>query len=331
MTNVWVARTKSGQHTPEYLAGGYAAVGWVGWEETAEISSLSWEELKQKHSEREPDDSPRQVSAKMTQLWKFLHEIQAGDYIINPSANINELRYGVVEGDLYYDKSESYSDGCLWPHRRMVKWSDNIIARQSLPNQLKNSLDYGAKTLFRVSAVDEFLIAIGEKPSPHSPDPLRAVLDRILELSSTEFEALVADLCVAIGLKEVEVMPPNNPAVDIVGVLNTAGLVNIKMFFQVKHHRYAKVGPAVVTALRGALPEGGEGVIVTTSDFNKNTGNAANKPGFKPIGLINGRQLVGLLTNHWDADSLAKGDDDVESWHERLGLTTGLVRKHLSS
>ena len=44
MTKAWVARTKSGLHTPEYLAGGYAAVGWVGWEEGAK--SFTWEELK---------------------------------------------------------------------------------------------------------------------------------------------------------------------------------------------------------------------------------------------------------------------------------------------
>lgn len=326
MPNVWVARTKSGQHTPEYLAGGYVAVGWVGWE--ADATSLTREELKQKHSEKEPKDSPRSVEQKIGQLWAFLHEIRPGDYIINPSANMNELHYGVVEGDLWYDTSETYSDGCLWPHRRRVKWSDQVIVRQPLPERLKRTLDSTARTFFRVSAVHEFLVAIGKEQEPSPPDPLRAVLDQILKLSPTEFETLVADLCVAIGLKEVEVMPPNNPAVDIVGVLNTAGLVNTKMFFQVKHHRYAKVSPAVVNALRGALPEDGEGAIFTTSDFNKHTRNAANKPGFKPIGLINGHQLVSLLTDHWESDTFTKGDDDVESWHERLGLTTGLVRKY---
>lgn len=325
MPNVWVARTKSGLHTPEYVDGGYAAVGWVGWEETAKILSLSWDELKQKHSERELDDSPHQVSAKMAQLWKFLHEIQPGDYIINPSANINELRYGVVEGNLYYDTSETYKDGCLWPHRRRVKWCEKKLSRQSLPNRLRHSLDYGAKTLFGVSEVDEFLIAIGKKSRTPPPDPVRVVLDHILTLSPSEFEDLVADLLIAIGLKEVELMPPFNPAVDIVGVLDTAGLVNIKMFVQVKHHRYAKVGPSVVNALRGALPEDGQGAIVTTSDFNGSTRNAANKPGFKPIALVTGRQLVNLLIEHWDSDSLARGDGGIDSWHERLRLTTGLV------
>ena len=121
MTKVWVARTKSGLHTPEYLAGGYAAVGWIGWEEGAR--SLTWEELKQKHSEREPEDTPRQVSAKIAQLWAFLHGVRPGDYIISPSTNINELHFGLVEGDLYYDDADSYADGCIWPHR----WTGQLV------------------------------------------------------------------------------------------------------------------------------------------------------------------------------------------------------------
>ena len=155
LPSVWVARTKSGQHTPEYLAGGYAAVGWVSWE--ADAKSLTREQLKQKHSEREPDDSPPSVGQKIGQLWAFLHDIQPGDYIINPSANMNELHYGVVEGGPYYDTSERYSDGCLWPHRRRVKWSDETIARQALPDPVKSSVDHGARTLFCVSAGHEFL------------------------------------------------------------------------------------------------------------------------------------------------------------------------------
>ena len=324
MTKVWVARTKSGLHTPEYLAGGYAAVGWVGWEESAK--SFTWEELKQKHSEREPEDTPRQVSAKIAQLWAFLHDVRPGDYIISPSANINELHFGLVEGDLYYDDADSYADGCIWPHRWGVNWCEKTIAREPLPERLRRTLDKTAKTFFRVSAVHEFLVAIGKEQETPPPDPLKVVLDQVLKLSSTEFEDLIADLLLAIGLKEVELMPPNFPAVDVGGVLDTAGLVSIKMFVQAKHHRYAKVSPKVVTALRGALPEGGEGVIVTTSDFNKSARNAANKPDFKAIALINGRQLARLLIEHWEEDSLAHGEGEVASWHERLGLTTGLVR-----
>ena len=202
-----------------------------------------------------------------------------------------------------------------------------LLLREPLPERLRRTLDKTAKTFFRVSAVHEFLVAIGKEQEPPPPDPTKVVLDQVLKLSSTEFEDLVAHLLLAIGLKEVELMPPNFPAVDIVGVLDTAGLVNIKMFVQAKHHRYGKVSPKVVTALRGALPEDGEGVIVTTSDFNKSARKAAYKPDFKSIALINGRQLARLLIGHWEEDSLAQGEGEVASWHERLGLTTGLVRR----
>jgi restriction system protein len=44
----------------------------------------------------------------------------------------------------------------------------------------------------------------------------------------------------------------------------------------------------------------------------------ALEPGFPRIGLINGRQLVDLLIEHWD--------DIPSEFSERLGLKRGLVR-----
>ena len=190
MTKVWVARTKSGLHTPEYLAGGYAGVGWVGWEEGAK--SFTWEELKQKHSEREPEDTPRagigEDSAAMGILARCTD--QGTTSSARPPISMNFI-LDLVEGDLCYDDEDSYADGCIWPHRWGVTWCEKTIAREPLPERLRRTLDKTAKTFFRVSAVHEFLVAIGKEQETPPPDPLKVVLDQVLKLSSTEFEDLI--------------------------------------------------------------------------------------------------------------------------------------------
>ncbi len=79
----------------------------------------------------------------------------------------------------------------------------------------------------------------------------------------------------------------------------------------------AKVSANTVRQLRQAIPFGGQGAFITTADFQNAAADVALEPGFPRIGLINGRQLVDLLIEHW-------GDIPPE-FRERLGLKPGLV------
>ena len=70
--------------------------------------------------------------------------------------------------------------------------------------------------------------------------------------------------------------------------------------------------------LRQAIPFGGQGAFITTADYQGAAADVALEAGFPRIGLINGRQLVDLLIEHWS--------DIPPEFRERLGLKPGLVR-----
>lgn len=67
-----------------------------------------------------------------------------------------------------------------------------------------------------------------------------------------------------------------------------------------------------------AIPFGGQGAFITTAGFQNGAADVALEAGFPRSGLINGRQLVDLLVEHWD--------DIPTVFQERLGLKPGLVR-----
>lgn len=106
---------------------------------------------------------------------------------------------------------------------------------------------------------------------------------------------------------------------DAIGELNAANLAKVKVFVQVKRYKLgSKIAANVVKQLRQAIPFGGQGAFITTADFQKAAAEVALTPGFPRIGLINGRQLVDLLVEHWD--------DIPLEFRDLLGLKPGLVR-----
>ena len=222
---------------------------------------------------------------------------------------------------LYYSQDEKFEDGCFWPHGRKVKWNKQPLVRQDLSVPLQNTMK-AAKTVLRVSHKEEFLVAIGvQKRQEWKPDPYKAVLEQILELSANDFEDLVKDLLVALSFDDPKVTGgPGDGGVDVTGELTTGNLIRLKMFVQVKRYRDNKVNVTAVPALRGSIPMGGQGAVITTSEFDNKAKEAANSTEYPYVGLIHGRQLVDLLVERWHAESMVK-------WHDRLGLSLGLVLK----
>jgi restriction system protein len=186
-------------------------------------------------------------------------------------------------------------------------------------NTIRSSL-----TVFGVSQRDEFLAAIGQTKlvsiSPSEAfDPYRAVLDHGLKLGDKEFEILVGHLLTALGFEGSEVTgKTGDGGVDAIGELNVANLAKVKIFVQAKRYKLgSRISSGTVRELRQAIPFGGQGAFITTADFQKNAHDIALEANFPRIGLVNGRQLVDLLVEHWAAIP--------PEFRERLGLRPGLV------
>jgi restriction system protein len=320
MINVWCVRAEFGTYTKYFVEGGYVAIGWMPNSDLSRINTR--DELYPLYRQEHPDDTSNIVIGQQVgQIARFLLEIRAGDYVVTPAADTEWLHYGEVGPDPSYVYADG-SDGCPYRHRRRVTWSERRLMRSDFSVPFQNTIR-SSLTVFAISQREEFLVAIDKIPSAFKRtqyDPYRVVLEQVLKLDDKEFEILVGHLLTALGFESSEVTgKPGDGGVDAIGELNVANLAKVKVFVQAKRYRLgSKVNSTAVKQLRQAIPFGGQGAFITTADFQEAATHVALEAGFPRIGLINGRQLVDLLVEHWS--------DLPAEFRERLGLKPGLVR-----
>lgn len=322
MTNVWCVRAEFGTYTQQFVEGGYVAIGWMPNSDLARVKTR--DELYPLYRAEHPDDTSNIVIGQQVgQIARFLLEIQAGDYVITPAADTEWLHYGQVAPDPSYLFAAG-DDGCPYRHRRRVAWAEKQLKRGDFSVPFQNTIR-SSLTVFAVSQRDEFLAAIGRPelapgPTASQYDPYRVALEQVLALDDKEFEILVGHLLTALGFEGSEVTgKTGDGGVDAIGELNVANLAKVKVFVQAKRYKLgSKVNASTVRQLRQAIPFGGQGAFITTADYQKAAADVALETGFPRIGLINGRQLVDLLIEHWS--------DIPPEFRERLGLKPGLVR-----
>jgi restriction system protein len=322
VTNVWCVRAEFGTYTKPFVEGDYVAIGWMPNSDLSLIRSR--DELYPLYKAEHADDTSNIVIGQQVgQIARFLLDIQAGDYVITPAADTEWLHYGKIAPDPSYVYAAG-NDGCPYRHRRRVSWAPQRLKRGDFSVPFQNTIR-SSLTVFAISQRDEFLSAIGEsslgpKPAAALYDPYRVVLEQVLELDDKEFEILVGHLLTALGFEGSEVTgKTGDGGVDATGELNVANLAKVKVFVQAKRYKLgSKINASTVKHLRQAIPFGGQGAFITTADYQGAAADVALEAGFPRIGLINGRQLVDLLIEHWS--------DIPPEFRERLGLKPGLVR-----
>lgn len=322
MTNVWCVRAEYGRFTKQFVDGGYAAVGWLNDQDLSGIKIR--DELYPLYTKTYPQDkSSIVIGQQVGQIARFLLEIQPGDYVITPDADTEYLYYGIVERDRSYYLSDG-KDDCPYRQRRRIHWIKERLRRGQFSVPFQNTIR-SSLTVFAVSQRDEFLTVIGQKDKSTTPpdkhyDSYRVVLDQVLQLSDKEFEILVSHLLTALGFEGSEVTGKSGDGgVDATGELNVANLAKVKVFVQAKRYQEGqKIKASVVKQLRASIPSGGQGAFITTADFQAAAADVALEIGFPRIGLVNGRQLVDLLIEHWE--------DIPQEFRDRLGLKQGLIR-----
>jgi restriction endonuclease Mrr len=190
----------------------------------------------------------------------------------------------------------------------------------AIPNTIRSGL-----TVYNISQAAHFFEIIGRndlirRSRKEVYDPYKAVLDQLLELNPTEFEILITHLLAALGFEGSEhTGKTGDGGVDATGELNVANLAKVKIYVQVKRYKLgSKINASTVRALRQSIPSGGQGAFITTADFQNAASDVALEMGFPRIGLVNGRQLVDLLIEHWA--------DIPQEFKEKLGLKLGLVQ-----
>lgn len=127
-------------------------------------------------------------------------------------------------------------------------------------------------------------------------DRFRAkLLDKLYELSPTQFELFARKLLKAYGFTQVDVTGHHRDGgIDGHGKL-VQGLVKISVAFQCKRWT-EKVGRPVVDEFRGAVQgEYDQGILFTTSDFTSEAREASLKKGAAPVILVNWKRIVDIM------------------------------------
>ena len=318
---VWVVRAEFGKHADAFRSGGYVAIDYsisepypIGEGREAFIA------VYKKHN---PSSSSNVVVGQQVgQITRFCEDMKPGDYVITPSENNDVLYYGKLLDEPYHFDEEP-GDSCPYRHRRKVKWSKKTASRSTFSVPFQNTIR-SSLTVFSVSQAKEFLTAIdadGYEPPEAAPiyNPYFSVIEQILTLDSDEFEVLVKHLLQAVGFEETEVTgKTGDGGVDATGILNVGNLAKVRVYVQAKRYKVGtKINANVVRQLRMAIPTGGQGAFITTADYQRKAYEVATEVGFPRIGLINGRQLVDLLVEHWT--------EIPEDFQSKLGLKIGLV------
>lgn len=322
MKNIWCVRADYGTYTNQFVNGGYVAVGYGLSSSLANVTTR--EELTTLYKAAHPDETSNLVVGQQVgQVARFLLDMKEGDYVVTPAADTEWLHYGRVTNKGYWF-DEGKSDGCPYPHRKGIEWHKEKLSRSAFSVPFQNTIR-SSLTVFAISQQDEFLTVIkadGHVSQKHTAayDPYESVLEQVLELDDKEFEILVGYLLTAIGFEESQVTgKTGDGGVDATGILNVANLAKVKVFVQAKRYkRGSKINANVVKQLRTAIPVGGQGAFITTADFQSAAAEVAVEAGFPRIGLINGKQLVDLLVEHWQ--------DLPTEFRDRLGLRIGLIR-----
>ena len=284
----------------------------IGWNEMGDISDIQndREKLKQRFPIVYPNKKPGAAPTACGQIFRFINDVQIGDYIIFPSKSDRKVNIGQITGEHYY-QSENKEH---YPRRRSVKWLKTGIPRTSFSQGALYEIG-SAMTFFTVKEyADEFLAALDkttytpvinetddevEEISLQADSIIETTRDYVLKQLSTytkgfDFEDVVADLLRAMGYKVTQASKGGDRGIDIVIYKDE---LPPRIVVQVKSYD-RDVPEKDVQALKGAMHNNDYGLFVTLSDYSENAKKYLAD--HTEIRGISGSELVDLLLQYYD-------------------------------
>ena len=286
----------------------------LGWANIGDLSAIepTREAFKMRYAEAFPDDKPAAIPGSAGMLYRFLNEMQEGDYVVFPSKSDRMVNIGVVDGPYFYDPS--YIDT---PHgyvqQRKVKWLKHLPrtafsqgalyefgAAQSLftvknyADEVMAALEPGfkASTGLAVEDDDETIGATADEIKQSTIDFILKTLSR--DLKGYSLEDFVADLLQAMGYRTTVSGKGGDSGIDIVAYKDE---LPPRILVQVKS-KDGNVSESAIQSLKGAMREGDYGLFVTLSSYTKNAKKYLDSTPI--IRGIDGPALADLILKYYD-------------------------------
>lgn len=283
----------------------------IGWEEMGNLSLIneSRDAYKEKYVEVYPNAKKGSIATSAGMLYRFVHEVQEGDYVVFPSKIDRKINIGIVESDYFYE------DNVLYPNRRKVKWLKHLprtAFSQGALHEVGSALSF-----FQVkNYADEYLKALDKdfKGTIVEPDPdetvaqtadeiIEATRDFILKelsknLKGYDLEPFVANLLQAMGYRTILSPHGGDSGIDITAYKDE---LPPRIVVQVKSQD-GDIKESTIQSLKGAMREGDYGLFVTLSNYTKNAQKYLDSTPI--IRGINGTELVDLVLKYYDQLSI---------------------------
>lgn len=278
----------------------------IGWREMGDLSALSptRDAFRDKYVDVYPDAKKGSIGTGAGMLYRFLYEIQIGDYIVFPSKIDRMINIGKVEGDYQF-----VADAVEYVQQRKVRWLKHLPRTAFSQGAL---YEVGsALTLFAVKNYpDEFLHAlekgfrktpqeIDESVGPTADDIIESTKDFILkeisrQLKGYDLEEFVADLLRAMGYRTTVSPRGGDSGIDITAYKDE---LPPRILVQVKSQD-GDIKEATIQSLKGAMREGDYGLFITLSNYTKNAKKYLDNTPI--IRGINGTELVELILKYYN-------------------------------
>ncbi|WP_147534529.1 restriction endonuclease [Bacillus marasmi] len=107
----------------------------IGWPEISSLKGKDKNEIKELLRNHPLNYSPSQLGAALATVNIFVNEIAKGDLVVIPYED--DIYFIKVISDYFFEPTK-VNDG--YPHQRKVEWLKGPISRNSLPDDLRNSL-----------------------------------------------------------------------------------------------------------------------------------------------------------------------------------------------
>lgn len=134
----------------------HVCIGWSGMGDLSDITTK--DELALKYDATWADVKPRKKGQDIGQVWRFIKEMQVGDYVV--FSNGDTCHIGRVTSDYYFDNSPNENQDPDYLNIRDVEWLKKDVRKSDLSQALQNSLG-AAMSVFGLndykSAIHELL------------------------------------------------------------------------------------------------------------------------------------------------------------------------------
>lgn len=299
-----------GIHTQDdhlFLNDNVIAIGWKAFGDLKAIEPTR-EAFKEYYEKTYPEVKRGSIATCAGMLYRFLHEVEVGDYVVFPSKSDRKINIGLIEGEYEY-----VPDAIEYVQQRKVKWLKHLPRTFFSQGAL---YEVGSALSFFVvkSYADEYLAALDKNikknaviSSDDEDETVAATAEDIIEttkdfilkelsknLKGYDLEGFVADLLNAMGYRTTVSKHGGDSGIDIMAYKDE---LPPRILVQVKSQD-GDIKETTIQSLKGAMREGDYGLFVTLSNYTKNAQKyLENTP---IIRGINGTELVDLILKYYE-------------------------------